>query len=221
MSSIILIRRSKGLTNFGLPKTVHTRRTSKPPSKRNMPPYSFRFSPSYSLLPHPSSFISPLYPNYPPVGPTRHPPFHLSPSLPVPTNPPPVPSATVQGSQPPRPLFLHRGAGWGSGAGAGSGKSDHPQVPAPSSPPPPPARIRCSWLHGRTKAGLRRGAGEDGADMQGESEASGARAEARDWCGGLGGGGSSPAYGPRRGRAGVEQRRAGSGWRNGRGASSR
>jgi hypothetical protein len=155
MSSIILIRRSKGLTNFGLPKTVHTRRTSKPPSKRNMPPYSFRFSPSYSLLPHPSSFISPLYPNYPPVGPTRHPPFHLSPSLPVPTNPPPVPSATVQGSQPPRPLFLHRGAGWGSGAGAGTGEPDRPK----SWPP----RGEAGLHHGGRRSG--RGAEASKADL--------------------------------------------------------
>jgi hypothetical protein len=45
----------------------------------NMSSYSFRFSPLYSLHPHPSSFISPLYPNYSPAGPTRQPHPSLSP----------------------------------------------------------------------------------------------------------------------------------------------
>jgi hypothetical protein len=54
------------------PQAIHTRATSKPPSKQNIPSYTPRFSPSYLLTPHPSSFI-----NLPPsqlliVDPTRH-----------------------------------------------------------------------------------------------------------------------------------------------------
>jgi hypothetical protein len=69
-------------------ETIHTRRTSKPTSKRNIPSYSFRFSPLYSLLPHPSSFISLLHPNCSPAGPTRqpHPSFITPPPTPSPTS---------------------------------------------------------------------------------------------------------------------------------------
>jgi hypothetical protein len=46
--------------------------TSFPPPKRNIPANSARFFPPYSLHPHSSSSISPHYPNYQNLGPTRH-----------------------------------------------------------------------------------------------------------------------------------------------------
>jgi hypothetical protein len=53
-------------------KTIHTGYTPFPPPKRNIPANSARFFPPYSLHPHSSSSISPHYPNYQNVGPTRH-----------------------------------------------------------------------------------------------------------------------------------------------------
>jgi hypothetical protein len=53
-------------------KTIHTGYTPFPPPKRNISANSARFFPPYSLHPHSSSSISPHYPNYQNVGPTRH-----------------------------------------------------------------------------------------------------------------------------------------------------
>jgi hypothetical protein len=49
--------------NMRDPKTIHTRDTSKPPLKQNIPTSSSKFSTLYLLLPHSSSFISLLHPN--------------------------------------------------------------------------------------------------------------------------------------------------------------
>jgi hypothetical protein len=101
-------------------KTIHTRGPLFTPSKRNMSSYSFRYSHLYSLPPHLSSFISPLYPNYPPAGPTRQPhPF---------TSPPVHPFLSLR----PRlafPVSLVSAAGWGSGP------ADEPALFARGRPP--------------------------------------------------------------------------------------
>jgi hypothetical protein len=72
------------------PKTIHTRHPS--PSKQNIPAYSTRFSPLYLLLPHSSSFIFLLHPNYPRVGPNCHSLPPLLPPIPLSPTPSPPPS---------------------------------------------------------------------------------------------------------------------------------
>jgi hypothetical protein len=120
-----------------------------------MPPYSSRFSPSYSFLPHPSSFISPLYPNYPPVGLTRHPPFHLSPSLPVPTNPPTRTLRRRARIPTPRP--------WFPAVGRDGARGPAPTPASPAAPKPRPPRGETRLHHGGGRSG--RGAEASKADL--------------------------------------------------------
>jgi hypothetical protein len=85
-------------------KTIHTRHSLSPPSKRNILIWSARFLPLYLLLPHSSSFISPLHPNYLHAGPSRHTPLLFLPHRPPPTcSPAPTPlSLSVCPEIPPR-----------------------------------------------------------------------------------------------------------------------
>jgi hypothetical protein len=69
-------------------KTVHTRHLLSPSSKWKILTWSARFLPLYLLLPHSSSFISFLHPNYPHAGPTRHTlPLSFFPTAPLPPAP--------------------------------------------------------------------------------------------------------------------------------------
>jgi hypothetical protein len=158
------------LFRYEVHNTIHAYHPSFPSSKQNMSSSSLRFCPSYSLLPQPSSFISPFYPNHHPAGPTRHPP-HLSPSLPKSPPSHPVLSAAVHGSPTCAPGFSAAGRDGAQGRRRRARPPPNPGSGEPalasSADPFPPVWIPCSRLHGRPEAELRCDGGEDGAGRQG------------------------------------------------------